>query len=65
MTIKSAVVRDYMTENLVTFTTDIDVLDAIHELVRHRIAGAPVLDDHGNLVGMLTELDCMKIALTA
>jgi CBS domain-containing protein len=42
-----------------------DVLDAIHQLVTHRIAGAPVVDDHGNLVGMLSELDCMKIALTA
>jgi CBS domain-containing protein len=42
-----------------------DVLDAIHELVRHRIAGAPVLDEHGELVGMLSELDCMKIALNA
>ena len=63
--LKSALVKDYMSGRLVTFTPDTDVLDAIHELVAHSIAGAPVLDDHGNLIGVLSELDCMKIALTA
>ena len=62
---KSALVKDYMSGRLVTFSPDTDVLDAIHELVHHRIAGAPVVDDHGHLIGMLSELDCMKIALTA
>ena len=65
MSIKSALVKDYMSGKLVTFSPDTDVLDAIHELVRHRIAGAPVVDDNGNLVGMLSEFDCLKIALTA
>lgn len=65
MSLKSALVKDYMSGKLVTFTPDTDVLDAIHELVRHRIAGAPVVDDHGNLVGMLSEFDCMKVVLTA
>ena len=63
--LRSAQVKDYMSGRLVTFTPDTDVLDAIHELVAHGIAGAPVLDDHGNLIGVLSELDCMKIALTA
>ena len=61
----SARVKDYMSGRLLTFSPDTDVLDAIHQLVEHRIAGAPVVDDHGNLVGMLSELDCMKVALTA
>ena len=63
--LRSALVKDYMSGRLVTFSPDTDVLDAIHELIEHRIAGAPVVDDHGNLVGMLSELDCMKVALTA
>lgn len=65
MPLTSALVKDYMSGKLVTFSPDTDVLDAIHELVQHRIAGAPVVDDHGNLVGMLSELDCMQIALAA
>ena len=62
---KSCVVKDYMARTLVTFKPDTDVLDAVHSLVKHRIAGAPVVDDAGNLIGMLSELDCMKIALHA
>jgi CBS domain-containing protein len=62
---KSVVVKDYMARTLVTFKPETDVLDAVHELVKHRIAGAPVVDDAGNLLGMLSELDCLKIALHA
>jgi CBS domain-containing protein len=65
MPIKSCLVKDYMSKTLVTFKPETSVLDAIHELVRHRIAGAPVVDDAGNLVGMLSELDCLKVALQA
>lgn len=62
---KSVVVRDYMARTLVTFKPETDVLDAVHELVKHRIAGAPVVDDAGNLLGMLSETDCLRIALHA
>ena len=65
MNLKSCLVRDFMAGHLVTFKPDMDVLDAIHELVQHRIAGAPVVDDKGDLVGMLSELDCMRVALNA
>jgi CBS domain-containing protein len=54
-----------MAGHLVTFKPDMEVMDAIHELVKQRIAGAPVIDDKGDLVGMLSELDCMKVALNA
>jgi len=62
---KSALVRDYMAGRLVTFKPDMDVLDAIQELLHNRIAGAPVVNDQGELLGMLSELDCLKIALNA
>ena len=65
MTIKSGMVKDYMAHTLVTFKPETDVLDAVHELVTRRIAGAPVVDDAGNLLGMLSEYDCMKVALNA
>lgn len=65
MTPTSCLVKDYMAKTLITFKPDTDVLDAVHELVAKRIAGAPVVDDEGNLIGMLSELDCMKVALNA
>ena len=65
MALKSCLVKDYMSRSLVTFKPDTNIRDAIHALVKHRIAGAPVIDDEGNLVGMLSEFDCMKVALHA
>ena len=65
MPIRSAKVKDYMSGRLVKFTPDTNVLDAIHELIHHRIAGAPVVDDFGNLVGMLSEFDCLQVVLSA
>lgn len=58
-------VQDYMSASLLTFTPDSDVLAAINSLVEKRVSGAPVLDKLGNLVGMLSEKDCMRVALNA
>ena len=65
MGFRPARVKDFISGKLVTFTPETSVLDAIHELVEHRIAGAPVVDDHGHLVGMLSEFDCMETVLAA
>ena len=58
-------VRDYMAANLVVLHPETDILKAIHMFVQNRISGAPVTDQHGNLVGVLSELDCMRVALDA
>lgn len=58
-------VSDYMAANLITFKPDMEMRLAITYLVEKRISGAPVVDDRGNLVGVLSEQDCMKMALTA
>lgn len=63
--LKSVVAKDYMAANLVTLKPDMDVLRAIHMLVENSISGAPVVGEHGDLVGILTEKDCMRVALNA
>jgi len=65
MPLKSSLVKDYMARTLVTFTPETEVLDAVQVLVEKRIAGAPVVDNDGSLIGMLSELDCLKIVLNA
>jgi CBS domain-containing protein len=66
MTVKRAAkARDYMTRHLITLTPDMEILHAIGILVERQISGAPVLDRTGNLVGMLSEKDCLRIALSA
>ncbi len=49
-----------MTKKLITFTPETQVLNAINTLISYRISGAPVLDEEGNLMGMLSEIDCME-----
>jgi CBS domain-containing protein len=54
-----------MSANLVTFTPQMDVLNALQMLVEHRISGAPVVDETGNVVGILSQKDCLKVVLDA
>jgi len=53
-------VKDIMTKKLITFQPDMRVLAAIESLLKHKISGAPVVDENGNLVGVLSEIDCMS-----
>ncbi|MCF6362007.1 MAG: CBS domain-containing protein [Gammaproteobacteria bacterium] len=61
----SICVRDYMTTTLFTLQQSLEVLRAVRILVEHDISGAPVVDENGKLVGILTERDCMRIDLEA
>lgn len=60
---RSMRVRDHMTTDVVTLHPQTDILRAVHTLIKNDISGAPVLDDHGRLVGILTERDCLRVAL--
>jgi CBS domain-containing protein len=65
MSIHSASVREYMTRDPLTFTADMEVMTAMNTLVTRKFSGAPVVDAEGRLVGMLSEKDCLKVALIA
>lgn len=56
-------VRDYMTRKVLTIRPETGIMQAVHFLVEKDISGAPVVDDDGTLLGMLTERDCIKVAL--
>ena len=58
-------VKDYMSVTNTTFTPDMDILAAIRKMLEIRISGAPVIDKRGNLIGFLSEKDCMQVALDA
>ncbi len=59
----SITVKDYMAESLLTFKPDMDVMEAIHLLCEKGYSGAPVLDNLGNIIGILSEHDCLKVAI--
>ena len=56
-------VRDYMTQSLITFRPEQDVIEASLMLAERRISGAPVVDDTGNLAGILSDTDCIRAML--
>lgn len=58
-------VKHYMSEVVLTLTMDIEMRRAAEILVQHGISGAPVVDEYGTLVGMLTEKDCLKTVTLA
>jgi CBS domain-containing protein len=52
-------------------TTDVHVLgendpiyDAVDTLIRYRISGAPVIDNSGKVVGVISEKDCLRLLVT-
>jgi len=50
-------VKDFMTAIPVTFSLDTEIFEAIQTLVQNELSGAPVVDLHGNLVGIFSEQD--------
>lgn len=58
-------VRDYMTPKPLVFKSETDVFEAIRQLIAHKITGAPVVDEQGRLLGLFSELDCMRVVASA
>lgn len=63
--LKAVRVSDHMTRRLVLLQPDMEIVRATHTLIRNDISGAPVVDPQGRLIGMLTERDCLKVAVQA
>ena len=53
-------VRDYMTRRIVSFTPDTEILRALHLMHKNDISNAPVLDENGSLIGILSDRDCIR-----
>lgn len=53
-------VEDYMTSSLITFTKDQLVIEVMEALVKNKISGAPVVNERMELVGIISDGDCMK-----
>lgn len=54
-------VEDYMTRDLITFKVDTDINVVINSLLENRISGAPVLNDNGQVVGLIDDKDCLNV----
>ena len=50
-----------MTTSLITFRPEESILVAISRLMKNSVSGGPVVDAEGRLVGVLSELDCLRM----
>ena len=63
--LQSVNLRDYMLTNPVKVRADDNVLDAMQVIIDNKISGVCVVDEEQNLVGILSELDCLRAVLSA
>jgi CBS domain-containing protein len=63
--LQSVNLRDYMLTNPVKVRGDDNVMDAMQVIIDNKISGVCVVDAEGNLVGILSELDCLRAVLGA
>ena len=61
----SVKLRDYLIPNPATVKPDDSVLDAMQIIINNKISGVCVVDDQHNLVGILSELDCLNASLSS
>lgn len=54
-------VRTHMDTEVHTFSPDTDIMEAIDCLLSWRVTGAPVVDSAVQVVGILTEKECLKL----
>ncbi len=63
--LQSVNLRDYMLTNPVKVKPTDNILEAMQVIIDNKISGVCVVDEQNNLVGILSELDCLRAALSA
>lgn len=56
-------IADYMTKDFATIRADMPVVEAARQLMRHHILGGPVTDAQGQLLGWISEQECLQVAI--
>lgn len=59
------IVDDYMTRTLIQFSPEENIHAAAKTLLDKHISGAPVIDEAGELVGVLSKKDCLQVVYNA
>ncbi len=58
-------ISDCMHRNPLTIRSQENLVKAISMIVEYKLTGITVTDDSGAVVGILSELDCIRAVLTA
>ena len=63
--LQSVNLRDYMLSNPLKVRADDNVLDAMQVIIDNKVSGVCVVNAEESLVGILSELDCLRAVLGA
>ena len=63
--LRSVEMQDYMLTNPVRVSKDTDIYDAIHKIIVNKVSGICVVDLDDKLIGVLSEMDCLRAILGA
>ncbi len=59
-TADSILISDYMTRDLITFKPEDSIEFVIDTLLKNKISGGPVVNDNYELIGIISQGDCLK-----
>lgn len=54
-------ISEYMDTSVPTLSPEARIMAAVDFLLSHQVTGAPVVDSNGELVGIITETDLLKL----
>jgi CBS domain-containing protein len=63
--LRSVDISDYMHTNPIRVHVDESLFRAMDTITRSHVSGACVVDDDDNLVGVLSEIDCLRAVVSA
>lgn len=58
-------VKDFMSQYVLSFRPDQEIIEAARMLADRRVSGAPVVDELGSLIGVLSDTDCIEATIKA
>ena len=62
--LRSVEAKHHMTRSPVTLKPEAGIFEAIKALLDRKISGATVIDENGDVLGVISEMDCLRAILT-
>ncbi len=63
--LRSVHLCDYMQKNPIKIGEEDSINEAVSLILEHRVSGLCVVDGANNLLGVLSEIDCLRVGLSA
>ncbi len=63
--LRSVYLKDYMLDNPVTILPQANLIEAVQKILAHKISGLCVVNENKQLLGVLSEMDCLQGVLGA